>query len=69
VTVADDNSHDNCIIEASAEHPTDGIRKATVGELVTGGHGNVDDHKEADRMTSEGARSEAVAYWKDGYGA
>jgi hypothetical protein len=41
----------------------------TVGELVTGGHGDVDDHKEADRMTSEGARSEAVAYWKDGSGA
>jgi hypothetical protein len=43
----------DCIIEASAEHLTDRIRNAGSGR--TGGHGDVDDYKEADRMTSEGA--------------
>jgi hypothetical protein len=57
----------DCIIEASAEHLTDRIRNADSGR--TGGHGDVDDHKEADRMTSEGARSEAVAYLKGRSGA
>jgi hypothetical protein len=29
----------------------------------------VDDHRQADRITSGGALSEAIAYWKAGSGA
>jgi hypothetical protein len=41
----------------------------TVRGLVRSGEGDVDDHRQADRMTSGGALSEAVAYWKAGSGA
>jgi hypothetical protein len=36
-----------------------------VGEWVTSRQANVEDGREADYMTSEGARSAALAYWKD----
>jgi hypothetical protein len=41
----------------------------TVGGLVRNEEGDVDDHRQADRMTSGGALSEAVVYWKDESGA
>ena len=41
----------------------------TVGELARSGEGDVDDYRQADRITLEGALSEAIAYWKDGSGA
>jgi hypothetical protein len=41
-------------------------KRPIVGGLVRSGEGDVDDHRQANRMTSEGALSEAVAYWKDG---
>jgi hypothetical protein len=34
----------------------------TVGGLVRSGEGDVDDHRQADRITSGGALSEAVPY-------
>jgi hypothetical protein len=37
--------------------------------LVRSGGGDVDDHRQAGRMTSGGALSEAIAYWKAGSGA
>jgi hypothetical protein len=46
----------DCIIEASAGHLTDRIRNGG----RTDGHGDADEHKEADCMTSERARSKAV---------
>ena len=67
MAVADDDLHDNGIIEASGEHPPDRIRNASggrtgsrVGRLMWTVVGR------QDRMTSEGAQSAAVAYWKDG---
>jgi hypothetical protein len=57
-----------CITEASAKHPADRIRNGAGETTGTSGQGDVDDHKEADRITSEEARSEAVAYWKDRFG-
>jgi hypothetical protein len=39
-----------------------------VGERVTSRQADVEDGEEADHTTSEGARSAAVAYWKDGSG-
>jgi hypothetical protein len=37
--------------------------------LVRSGEGDVDDHRQAGRITSKGALSEAIAFWKDGSGA
>jgi hypothetical protein len=69
VAVADDNLHDNGSIEASAEHPPDRIRNAGGGENgVTSRQADVEDGGVADHTASEGARSAAVAYWKDGSG-
>jgi hypothetical protein len=41
----------------------------TVGGLVRSGEEDVNNHRQADRITSGGALSEAVAYWKAGSGA
>jgi hypothetical protein len=38
------------------------------GEWVTSRQADVEDGGEADHTTSEGARSTAVAYWKDASG-
>jgi len=40
-----------------------------VGEWVTSRRADVEDSREADHTTSEGARSAAVAYWKDESGS
>jgi hypothetical protein len=37
-----------------------------VGELGHKWVGDVGDYKQADRVTSEGALSGAIAYWNDG---
>ena len=69
MAVAEDNLHDNCIIEAFVEHPAERIRNTDIRGLVRSGEGDVDDHRQADRMTSGGALSEAVIYWKARSGA
>jgi hypothetical protein len=40
-----------------------------VGGLVRSGEGDVDNHRQTDCITSGGALSEAVAYWKARSGA
>jgi hypothetical protein len=40
-----------------------------VGGLVRSGEGDVDDYRQADRITLGGALSKAVVYWKAGSGA
>ena len=62
MAVADDNLHYNYIIEASVKHPAERIRNTDIRGLVRSGEGDVDDHRQADRMTSGGALSEAVVY-------
>jgi hypothetical protein len=37
--------------------------------LVRSGEEDVDNHRQAGRMTSEGALSKAITYWKAGSGA
>jgi hypothetical protein len=42
----------------------DRMRNTGGGRTGSGGQGDVDDGGQADRVTSEGALSEAIAYWK-----
>lgn len=63
------NLHNNCIVEAFIEHFIERVRNAYNGRLVRRRARDVNDHKQTDHMTSGGALSEAVAYWKDGSGA
>ncbi|PMD14930.1 hypothetical protein NA56DRAFT_710377 [Hyaloscypha hepaticicola] len=69
VAVAEDNLYNNCIIKASVKHPAEPIRNTDSGRTGEKRGGDVDDHRQADRITSGGALSEAIAYWKAGSGA
>jgi hypothetical protein len=68
VAIAEDNLHDNHIIEASVEQPAERIRNAHSGRIGEKWEGDADDHRRTDRVILGGALSEAVAYWKDGSG-
>lgn len=57
--------HDNGITKALLSVLWNGHETPIVGKLTRCGEGNVDDHRQADRMTSEGALSEAVGNWPD----
>jgi hypothetical protein len=67
VAVVEANLYNNCIIKAFIEHPAKRIRNFT-GERIgekwrrRRGEGDVDDHRQAGRMTSKGALSEAIAF-------